>query len=141
MRRLHVRHFAWCAAVAGQLATRDGYAQTVAQVAARGQCSTEGVVGISNQLVRTQLCMFPGVFVNATPHANVTLTSSRLHSLMLTSARDALWTASRTLNLQINSMFRTLADQYVLYHSGACGLAATPGNSNHETGRAVDLAN
>jgi hypothetical protein len=60
---------------------------------------------------------------------------------MAASARAALWTASLTLNLQVNSMFRTLADQYVLYYSGACGLAARPGQSNHESGRAVDLAN
>lgn len=116
-------------------------AQTVANVAARGQCSSAGVVGISRQLVDTQLCMFPGVFVNAAPHTGITLSESRLFPLAQASARDALWAAARTTPLTINSMFRTLADQYVLYHSGACGLAATPGNSNHQTGTAVDLAN
>lgn len=116
-------------------------AQTVATVAARRECSTAGVVGISRQLVETQTCMFPGVFVNAAPHTGINLSSSRIFSLAQSSARDALWSAARTTPLTINSMFRTLADQYVLYHSGACGLAATPGNSNHETGIAVDLAN
>ncbi len=116
-------------------------AQSVATVAARGQCSTAGVVGISRQLVDTQVCMFPGVFVSAAPHAGITLSEARIFSLAQASARDALWTAARTTPLTINSMFRTLADQYVLYHSGGCGLAATPGNSNHETGIAVDLAN
>jgi len=116
-------------------------AQTVANVAARGQCSTAGVVGISRQLVDTQLCMFPGAFVNAAPHAGINLSDSRLFTLAQAATRDALWAAARTTPLTINSMFRTLADQYVLYHSGACGLAATPGNSNHETGTAVDLAN
>jgi MYXO-CTERM domain-containing protein len=116
-------------------------AQSVASVAARRECSTAGVVGLSSQLVATQLCLRPGVFARVTPHANVTLTSSRVHPLMLASSRDALWAASRSVNLQVNSMFRSLADQYVLYHSGACGLAAQPGRSNHETGRAVDLSN
>ncbi|MDB4930156.1 MAG: hypothetical protein JWM10_2640 [Myxococcaceae bacterium] len=116
-------------------------AQTVATIAAQRQCSTANVVGLSRQLVDTQVCMFPGVFVNATPHAGVNLSSSRIFSLAQSSARDALWAAARTTPITINSMFRTLADQYVLYHSGACGLAATPGNSNHETGIAVDLAN
>jgi len=116
-------------------------AQTVANVAARGQCSTAGVVGISRQLVDTQLCMFPGAFVNAAPHAGINLSDSRLFTLAQSPTRDALWAAARTTPLTINSMFRTLADQYVLYHSGACGLAATPGSSNHETGTAVDLAN
>ena len=122
-------------------ATPSLLAQTVAQIAAQRQCSTANVVGISRQLVETQQCMFPGAFVSVTPHANVTLTASRLYPYMQAGARDALWTASRSLNLQVNSMFRTLADQYVLYHSGACGLAAQPGRSNHETGRAVDLSN
>jgi hypothetical protein len=116
-------------------------AQTVAQIAAQGACSTAGVEGLSNQLVDTQMCLMPGAFVPITPHANVTLTASRIHPFMVASARDALWSASDHHALQINSAFRTLADQYVLYHSGACGLAATPGNSNHETGRAVDLEN
>jgi MYXO-CTERM domain-containing protein len=116
-------------------------AQTVANVAARGQCSTAGVVGVSRQLVDTQLCMFPGAFVNAAPHAGINLSDSRLFTLAQAATRDALWAAARTTPLTINSMFRTLADQYVLYHSGACGLAATPGTSNHETGTAVDLAN
>jgi len=116
-------------------------AQTVATVAARRQCSTAGVVGVSRQLVDTQICMFPGVFVNATPRAGVTLSESRIFSLAQASTRTALWNAAAVTPIRINSMFRTLADQYVLYHSGACGLAATPGNSNHETGTAVDLAN
>ncbi len=116
-------------------------AQTVANVAARGECSTAGVVGVSRQLVDTQICMFPGVFVNVAPHAGVTLSESRIFSLAQASARTALWNAAAVTPIRINSMFRTLADQYVLYHSGGCGLAATPGNSNHETGIAVDLAN
>ena len=123
------------------LAGHAAHAQTVASVAARRQCSTAGVVGISRQLVETQICMFPGVFVNATPRAGITLSESRIFSLMQASARTALWNAAAVTPLRINSMFRTLADQYVLYHSGACGLAATPGNSNHQTGIAVDLAN
>ncbi|MDO9019625.1 MAG: M15 family metallopeptidase [Deltaproteobacteria bacterium] len=116
-------------------------AQTVATVAARRQCSTAGVEGLSRQLVETQICRFPGVFVNAAPRAGINLSSSRVFTLAQASARDALWAAARTTPLTINSMFRTLADQYVLYHSGACGLAATPGSSNHETGIAVDLQN
>lgn len=116
-------------------------AQTVAQVAAQGQCSTAGVAALSRQLVATQECIDPGGFVAVTPHANVTLASTRLFGFMQRSSRDALWAASSSLNLRVNSMYRTLADQYVLYHSGACGLAATPGSSNHQTGRAVDLEN
>jgi len=116
-------------------------AQTVANVAARGQCSTAAVVAISRQLVDTQSCLFPGAFVNVTPRANITLSESRLFAFAQTSTRNAMWAAAATSPLRINSMFRTLADQYVLYFSRACGLAARPGSSNHETGIAVDLGN
>ncbi|MFO0628563.1 MAG: M15 family metallopeptidase [Polyangiales bacterium] len=116
-------------------------AQTVAGVAAQGRCSTAGVEAVSRQLVETQICLFPSVFVNVTPRTGISVSESRLFTLAQASTRDALWTAARTTPLQINSMFRTLADQYVLYHSGGCGLAARPGQSNHETGTAVDLAN
>jgi len=45
----------------------------------------------------------------------------------------------------VSSMLRTVAQQYLLYNwylDGLCGiqLAATPGNSNHEQGRALDTS-
>jgi hypothetical protein len=92
-------------------------------------------------LVKVQMCISPGTFVEFAPHAGVSLTSTSVKPYLLTTARDALWKAAGSLTLDVNSAFRTLADQYVLYYSGACGLAATPGNSNHETGKAVDLEN
>ena len=53
---------------------------------------------------------------------------------------------ARSSTLSVTSAFRTLAQQYLLYkwyQNGQCGisLAAVPGNSNHETGIAVDLGN
>jgi hypothetical protein len=49
-------------------------------------------------------------------------------------------------NVQVNSAFRTVAQQYLLlqwFNLGRCGItaAAAVGRSNHESGRAVDLAN
>ncbi|MGE3631260.1 MAG: MYXO-CTERM sorting domain-containing protein, partial [Sandaracinaceae bacterium] len=88
-----------------------------------------------------QSCLRPGSFVSFAPHAGITLSSSHIHAFMQASARDALHRAAASHSLTINSAFRTLADQYVLYHSGACGLAATPGRSNHQSGRAVDVGN
>ncbi len=85
------------------------------------------------------MCIRPGRFVEFAPHAGITLTSSRVHPFLQASARDAIWAAAARTPLRINSAFRTLADQYVLYHSGGCGLAATPGRSNHQTGTAVDV--
>jgi len=115
-------------------------AQTVADIAARGACSTAGVEEISRQLAEAQMCLRPGDFVRFTPHPNITLSSSRVHPYLQASARDALHRAADSTTIRINSAFRTVADQYVLYHSGGCGLAATPGRSNHQSGRAVDVA-
>src|SRR5690242_17392895 len=106
-------------------------ADTVAAEAAKGACSTGGVVGISDQLVKEQMCLSPGTFVEFAPHGGIALTSSNVKPYLLATARDALWAAAGKLTLDVNSAFRTLADQYVLYYSGACGLAAKPGNSNH----------
>ena len=110
-------------------------------IANRGRCSTAGIEGLSRQLADTQMCIRPGEFVRFAPHRNITLTSDRVHPYMQASARDALWRAASRRSISVNSAFRTLADQYVLYKSGGCGLAARPGRSNHQSGRAVDLAN
>ncbi|MCB9614054.1 MAG: D-alanyl-D-alanine carboxypeptidase family protein [Sandaracinus sp.] len=116
-------------------------AQTVRDLANRGACSTAGLDGISAQLAEAQMCLRPGAFVRFAPAPGITLSSSRIHPFLQASARDALHRAASRTSITINSAFRTLADQYVLYHSGGCGLAARPGQSNHQTGRAVDVQN
>jgi len=121
--------------------TGSARAQTVADIAARGACSTAGLEGISRQLADSQTCMRPGQFVRFAPHPGITLSSSRVHPYLQASARDAVHrVVDGGTSLTINSAFRTLADQYVLYHSGGCGLAATPGSSNHQSGRAIDVS-
>lgn len=64
------------------------------------------------------------------------------------SAASSLESAARSVNdyITLNSAFRTSAEQYVLYRyyqHGQCGitLAAQPGSSNHEGGRAIDTSN
>ncbi len=52
--------------------------------------------------------------------------------------------AHKTTHMTINSMLRTVAQQYLLYRWGAAGccginVVAKPGNSNHETGLAMDI--
>ena len=118
-------------------------AQTVNDIARRGACSTAGLEGISRQLAQAQGCLIETTsFEEFAPHRNITLTSSRVHAFLQGSAKTALWSvADRGFELRITSAFRTLADQYVLFHSGGCGLAARPGNSNHQSGRAVDVSN
>lgn len=116
-------------------------AQTVQGIAGRGACSTSGVEGLSRQLAEEQMCLRPGGFVRFAPHPNITLSSARVHPYAQASAANAIRAAADGQPITINSAFRTLADQYVLYHSGGCGLAARPGRSNHQSGRAIDVQN
>jgi MYXO-CTERM domain-containing protein len=118
-----------------------GTAQTVADVASRAGCSTAGVEGLSAQLVATQICMRPDLFVRVTPHTGVNIVGPRVHPLMSRTARTAFWAAASRHRLDAASIFRTVAQQYVLFHSGACVAAAPPGGSNHQSGRAVDISN
>lgn len=65
-----------------------------------------------------------------------------LQTSALTAVRAAI--SSRGSTMTINSALRTLPQQLMLYRwyqAGKCGisLAARPGTSNHEDGRAVDI--
>lgn len=143
VRRLHFAspvRFALVLALASFASSTAG-AQTVRDLANRGECSTAGLEGLSRQLAETQRCLRPGAFVAFAPAPGITLQTSRVHPYLQATARDALHVAAARVPMTITSAFRTLADQYVLYHSGGCGLAARPGQSNHQTGRAIDVSN
>ncbi len=87
-------------------------------------------------------------------HTFATLDSTWIHctapcnNKLLSSAASALATAAKSKNdyITLNSAWRSAAQQYLLYNwyeKGYCsiGLAATPGSSNHEGGRAIDTSN
>jgi len=116
------------------------HAPSVGSVARPSGCTTSGVRGISAQLVATQIRMRPTLFVCVSGRG-ITCSLSPVHPLMTDSARDAIVRAASSWAITVDSMFRTLADQYVLFHSGACGLAARPAQSKYQSGCAVDLAN
>jgi MYXO-CTERM domain-containing protein len=109
-------------------------------------CSTKQVEGLSLQIIAQGNCNAPGAFSELSPPSNVNLGSAVLPYLE-EPARDALLSAlnqNAGTQMQINSMLRTVAQQYLLYRwyqLGQCGigLAATPGSSNHETGLAIDI--
>lgn len=116
------------------------------QQAADGSCSTASVKGLSLQIAQQGACIEPGSFVEVPAQPNVTFTDPVLPFLEQP-ARDAFLAAvaeKPNTAIQVNSMLRTVAQQYLLYkwyQAGTCGisLAATPGNSNHETGLAMDI--
>ncbi len=104
-------------------------------------CSTAGAEGLSAQIMDEIVCLAGGRLVPFAPAPGITLTNPRIHPLSSPAARDGIQRAALRTPLRINSAFRTLVEQYLLYTSAGCGLVATPGNSNHETGRAVDVDN
>ena len=122
-------------------------AGSVAEVAANSGCDSSGVHGISQQLVLVEMkCVAPNTFLSFAPHAGISMTGSNVYPSLVAPAHDAVQRAGDAAHaagsaIEINSAFRTLAQQYVLYHSGACGTAAKPSRSNHESGKAVDVAN
>ena len=124
----------------------DGTGQSVSEVAVgtlRGQpgCSTAGAEGLSAQLLDELLCLAGGGLVSYAGAPGITLTNPRVHPVLSPAARDGLVRAAATTPLRINSGFRTLVEQWLLYTAAGCGLVAVPGSSNHETGRAVDVDN
>jgi hypothetical protein len=101
-------------------------------------CTTAGVEGLSRQLIDEMLCLSGGAMVRV-EHPNIVLTSTRVHPYLSPRGREMLLAAAAGGRIEINSAFRSLAEQYVL--SRGCSVAAAPGRSNHETGRAIDVNN
>jgi D-alanyl-D-alanine carboxypeptidase len=118
----------------------------VAEVLDSG-CSTKVVKGLSKQIIEEGNCIQPGAYAKVPKLKNVTL-GSAVFPYMRTPARDALVDAAKhgkRYDLRVNSMLRTVAQQYLLYdwyQRGRCGikLAAKPGRSNHQSGLAVDIS-
>ncbi len=118
---------------------------TVQQAVSAG-CATSAVNGLSNQIIAQAECFAPGSYALVPNKPNVTFGATVLRYLQLP-ARDAFVAALASkpgTTMTVNSMLRTVAQQYLLYawyQNGTCSisLAAKPGSSNHETGLAVDI--
>lgn len=138
-----------CLAACGPDAAPEENSVTIAQyrsaltISGAGGCDTSIAVGLSNQLVEELNCLSPNLMVNFSgPH--VTLYSSVIPFLAADAAQD-LKEATIALNdsMTVSSAYRTLAQQALLYRwwqAGQCGIqvAAVPGSSNHQSGRAID---
>jgi hypothetical protein len=109
-----------------------------------GVCTTEGVRGLSDQLVAEMNCIQPGL-MSRIDSANVSLGSAALPFLQNPAAAALRRATTGRSRLSLNSTLRSLAQQWILYRwytTGACGvaLAAHPGQSNHEDGLAFDTS-
>ncbi len=127
---------------AGELETRSS-ALTVGEVTG---CSLAAVRGLDTQIIDEMNCVAPNSLVNFAD-LNVELGGSSTWALLQPSAREGFRRAiaRRGQRFRVNSAYRTIAQQYLLYRwyqQGVCGigLAAPPGSSNHQSGLAVDVS-
>ena len=120
---------------------------TVGQAAANS-CDTSSVKGLSLQIIAEGNCLRAGAY-SAVPKAGKVVFGSNVFAKLQAPGRDQLVAALKanpSKAISINSMLRTVAQQYLVYTwyqaSHRCGieLAATPGSSNHETGLALDTS-
>jgi hypothetical protein len=105
------------------------------------------VKGLSKQIIAEARCMASDSYTAVPDLGNVTFNSG-VFAYMEKPAKDHLVGSLKAhpgTKMTVASMLRTIAQQFLLYSwykSGRCGigLAATPGNSNHETGLAIDVS-
>jgi hypothetical protein len=119
---------------------------TVQQAAAQS-CSTASVDGLSRQIIEQARCIEPNAFVPLPARPNLALAPNVFPYLAL-EARDHLLRAldaHPSGKMTVNSALRTVAQQYLVSRWSTvkrCGvqLATRPGESNHEVGAALDIA-
>lgn len=120
---------------------------TSVQQAAIESCTTASVDGLSRQIIAQARCIKPNAFVPLPSRPNLVIASQVFPYLEL-EARDRLLKAldaKPKVKMTINSALRTVAQQYLVWRWSAtkrCGvpLATPPGESNHEIGIALDIA-
>ena len=110
-----------------------------------GSCSTASVAGLSHQIAQEVACIAPGSLEAFSATGGIRFTSSAVLPYLHPDALAALKAAAAQHEVDLNSALRTVAQQFLLYRwyqEGRCGIpiAATPGTSNHEGGRAIDVA-
>lgn len=124
----------------------DEVGTSTVATAVSSSCATSSVKGLSLQIIAEGKCIAPNAYVKVPDLDNVSF-GPNVFPYLEKPARDKLVAALKAnpgKSLSVNSMLRTVAQQYLLYRwskLGKCNIsiAATPGNSNHETGLAMDV--
>jgi hypothetical protein len=129
----------------------DGEVRTIGQAETveshvPGGCSTAVVIELSRQIAQEVDCLMPGQLVPLPDDDTFIFTGAAVLPYVSEEARADLVAAAASGTIEINSAYRTVVQQYLLYRwyqAGRCGItaAARPGTSNHESGRAIDVAN
>lgn len=114
--------------------------------AIESECSTGSIRALGQQLIDEVQCQHPGTFARIDDIPNVVLGDATFPWLQSPAAAALRVVAQkRDATMTINSAYRTVAQQLMLYRwyrgGKRCGiaLAALPGNSNHESALAVDV--
>ncbi|HWZ90689.1 MAG TPA: M15 family metallopeptidase, partial [Polyangiaceae bacterium] len=117
------------------------------QDAAAASCTTGSVDGLSRQIIEQARCVKQNAFVLLPARPNLVLAAHVFPYLDLEARNHLLKAldAHPTGKMTINSALRTVAQQYLVSRWAAgkrCGvqLATLPGESNHEIGIALDIA-
>ena len=106
------------------------------------RCSTAIVNGLSQQLIHQMNLIVPDALVSF-DNLNVDL-GEAAYAYLQPPAQKALQSAiqDRGVQMVVNSAYRTIAQQLLLYNWGSdCGFSAValPGQSNHQSGLAIDI--
>lgn len=117
------------------------------QEAAKGSCTTESIEGLSRQIIDESRCINPSAVVPLPSRPNL-VTGPHVFPYLHVEARNHLLKvldAHKKTTLKVNSALRTVAQQYLVWRWSAtksCGveLATRPGESSHELGLALDIA-
>ncbi len=110
-------------------------------------CSTSIVDGLSRQIIAQARCIDATAFVAVPRRANLVVDDNVFLHLDAT-AKDRLLEvldANKGRTMHVHSALRTVAQQYLLHRwskTKRCGiqLATPPGESNHESGLALDIS-
>jgi hypothetical protein len=112
-----------------------------------GSCSTGSVDGLSRQIIEQVRCINPNALVPLPSRPNLSLDAHIFPYLEAAARKQFLKAldANPKQTLRVHSLYRTVAQQYLVRRWAAgkrCGvpMATPPGESNHETGRALDIA-
>lgn len=133
--------------VAGDFGVQPSAADSTVAASVDLGCSTTLVVGLSEQLIDEFQCMAPGAMQSIAEVAHTTRGSAVFPYLQVDAAQALGQAAAEAdADIHLTSAYRTIPQQYLLWRwgqRGLCGigLAAKPGNSNHQSGLALDVSN
>jgi murein L,D-transpeptidase YcbB/YkuD len=114
---------------------------------------TGGVSGLSRQIIAQMNTLANGILINFESLPGIEGSGASLNLYLQSGAKESLRAALRegiakqpNLKMTINSAYRTVAQQHILYQvfqrdPKLIPLASKPGNSNHENGLAIDVNN